>query len=147
MWWRRILLTVQAVVALTSAAGGIALMSGSNGSLGITPPPGLLAGSPFDSYVIPGLILLIVVGGTHLVAFLLLLRSHPSSPAWCAVAGFGLLIWIFVQMTIIPFSVLQAVYFGLGLLELALVLVLSDVLPARAVHRARGERRATRDDF
>ena len=130
---RRIpLLVLQALVALTAAAGGIALALGpSLGSLGITPPPELLESSPFDSYLVPGLILLVVVGGSHLLAFLLLLWRHRFAPAAAAVAGCGILIWIFVQMIIIPFSFLQAAYFGAGLLELVLALLLLDVLHPR----------------
>lgn len=139
MVWRVWLLVIQALVVLTSAAGGLALMLGpSVGSLGITPPPEYLEGSPFDSYLLPGIILLGVVGGTHLVAWLLLLRRHRWAPAASAVAGCGILVWIFVQMVLIPFSVLQAVYFGVGLLELVLVLLLLGVLdppPAGRVPR------------
>lgn len=40
-----------------------------------------------------------------------------------AVAGFGLLIWIFVQMMFIPFSPLQAIYFAAGLAEVGFVLL------------------------
>lgn len=129
MVWRVSLLVIQALVVLTSAAGGLALMLGPGiGSLGITPPLEYLEGSPFDSYLLPGLILLVVVGGTHLLAWLLLLRRQRWAPAASAVAGCGILVWIFVQMVVIPFSVLQAVYFGTGLLELVLVLLLLDVL-------------------
>jgi hypothetical protein len=71
------------------------------------------------------------VGGTHLIAFELLWRWRRSAAAARAVAGCGLLIWVFVQMAVIPFSFLQAVYFGCGLLELVLVLLLLDVLSPR----------------
>lgn len=39
------------------------------------------------------------------------------------VAGFGVLVWIFVQMTVIPFSFLQAAYVVAGLAEIGFVLV------------------------
>ena len=42
-------------------------------------------------------------------------------------AAFGLLIWIFVQMMFIPFSLLQAGYFAAGLVELGLLLLDSDL--------------------
>ncbi|HSP52713.1 MAG TPA: hypothetical protein VLO00_07445 [Cryobacterium sp.] len=132
MIWRIPLLVLQGFLALTSWAGGLALMFGpSLGSFGITPPAELLEGTPFDSYLLPGLVLFGVVGGTHLVAFVLLWRWHRLAAAAASVAGFGLLIWVFVQMVIIPFSFLQAVYFGAGLLELVLVLLLLDVLSPR----------------
>lgn len=128
MIWRIPLLVVQAFVAVTAAAGGIALMAGAAmGWLGITPEPALLADTPFGSYAFPGLVLIVVVGGTQALAFVLLWRQNPWAMAAATVAGFGLLIWIFVQQAYIPFTPLQAVYFGLGLLELVLVLLTLDL--------------------
>ena len=121
------LLIVQAFVALTAFAGGTALVIGSLGAelpVSITMPPADLAGSPFDSYVIPGLMLAVVLGGVHVVAFVLLVRRRPSALFVAAVAGYATLVWIFVQMVYIPFSFLQALYFAAGLAELGLVLVL-----------------------
>ena len=48
-----------------------------------------------------------------------------------AVAAFDTLIWIFVQMVIIPFSFLQAAYFVLGALEAGLVMLALGVLQPR----------------
>ena len=128
MHWRIPLLIVQALVALSAAAGGVALMLGERaGALGIVPPPEYLEGTPFDSFVLPGLILLIVVAGTHVLAFVLLLRRTTWALAASAVAGCGMMIWVFVQMVFIPYSFLQAVYFGAGLLEIVLVLLMLDL--------------------
>lgn len=132
MVWRIVLLVVEGFLAVTAVAGGVALALGPRlGPAGIIPPPEYLRGSPFESYLVPGLILLLVVGGTQLFAFLLLLRRLDWAVAAAGMAGCGLLIWVFVQMVIIPFSVLQAVYFGGGLLELVLALLLLDVLHPR----------------
>lgn len=120
------LLIIQGFVALTAFAGGIALIVGSlNPELGggIVPPQEFLEGSPFRSFVIPGLLLAVVLGGVHLVAFAMLVRRHKWAHFVAAAAGFAALIWIFVQMVYIPFSVLQAVYFAAGLAELGLVLL------------------------
>lgn len=120
------LLIVQGFVALTAFAGGIALIVGSlNPELGgvIVPPQEFLEGSPFRSFVIPGLLLAVILGGVHLVAFLMLVRRQRWAHFAAAAAGSAALIWIFVQMVYIPFSVLQAVYFACGLAELGLVLL------------------------
>ena len=128
MHWRIPLLIVQALVALSAAAGGVALaLDERAGALGIIPPLDRLEGTPFDSYLVPGLVLLIVVGGTHVLAFVLLLRRATWALAASAVAGCGLMIWVFVQMVFIPYSFLQAVYFGSGLLEIVLVLLMLDL--------------------
>jgi hypothetical protein len=89
-----------------------------------------LEGSPFDSYLIPGLILGVVVGGTQLAAAGCLLIRHPWSLPISAVAGFGMIIWIFVELAmILVYSFLQTLYFGLGALELILVLLLLGIVP------------------
>lgn len=124
---RIILLVVLALMAATSALGGVMLIFSPVTGDSAFMPLEMLEGSGFSSYVLPGIILFIVVGGTHALAFRLVNRRHRFGPAAACVAGFGILIWIFVQMVFIPFSVLQIVYFGFGLLELGLVLLLLDV--------------------
>lgn len=60
-----------------------------------------------------------------------LLARRRSALLWGAVAGFGMVIWIFVEMAIIEtYSWLHSLYFGLGSLELILVLPLLGIAPA-----------------
>lgn len=131
------LLIVLAFVAVTAFLGGAALAIGAlvpTLASTLTPPTDYLAGTPFDGYLVPGLILGIIVSGTHLVAFILELRRHRWADLGAAVAGFAVLIWIFVQMVFIPFSFLQAAYFAAGLLEVGLVMIrlrLFDRMPER----------------
>ncbi|WP_195760646.1 hypothetical protein [Agromyces kandeliae] len=138
---RRVLLTIQIFVGITSVFGGAALVLGGVIDFGgtvIAIPPEYLEGSPFSSFLVPGLVLAIVVGGTHVVAFVMLSRRMRWAMIACAVAGFGMVVWVFVQMVFIPFSPLQAVYFGLGLVELAATMVQLDILHPWAhasVHR------------
>jgi hypothetical protein len=125
--WVRIVLTIlTGLIGLTAIAGGLALIIGAvtPSAVGsIVPDRSYLGGSPFTSYTVPGLVLAVVVGGLHLVAALLVGRASAAGPFVTAVAAFGLLIWIFVQMMFIPFSPLQAIYFAAGLSELGLVLL------------------------
>ncbi|MGN6220837.1 MAG: hypothetical protein ACTHNQ_15150 [Microbacterium sp.] len=127
------LLILQAFVAVTALAGGVVLVLGStNPDLGsvLVPPDAYLAGSPFASYLVPGLLLIVGVAGVHAAAFVTVLVSSRWAMPLSAAAGFGCLIWIFVQMIYIPFSALQAVYFALGLAELAFAMVLLGVVDA-----------------
>ncbi|GAA4142528.1 hypothetical protein [Leifsonia shinshuensis] len=125
--WIRVALSVLcAAVGVTAIAGGAALVVGATTSStlgGAVPDRAFLGGSPFPSYLVPGLLLALVVGGTQLAAAFLVWRASHTGTVAAAVAGFGLLIWIFVQMVFIPFSALQAAYFAAGLTELGLVLL------------------------
>lgn len=131
-WMRVTLLVVTAFTALTAAAGGGALMWGSlsGGSSPIIPPGEYLQGSPFTGYLVPGTLLLVGIAGTHAVAFLACLRRRRWAPLAVVVAGYACLVWIFVQMVFIPFSALQALYFGIGCLELGLTLLALRVWPS-----------------
>ncbi|TAJ47291.1 MAG: hypothetical protein EPO52_12375 [Herbiconiux sp.] len=113
--------------ALSALAGGIAILAG------LLPlPPSMLEGSPFDSFFWPGVILLFVIGGSQTVSALLLLWRWKSSLLWSAVAGFGLIIWIFVETGIIGGSSwLQILYFATGVAQLTLVLALLGVVTRR----------------
>lgn len=145
---RLTLLILQAFVALTSFAGGVALVIGSldeSFSTVVNPPPEYLAGSPFDSYLVPGLVLAAVLGGGHAFAFVQLERRMPRALVVAAGAGFATLIWIFVQMMYIPFSFLQALYFAVGLAELGFVLLMLDLL-GRPMSRRATPRSKTRID-
>ncbi|MGN6444002.1 hypothetical protein [Amnibacterium sp.] len=128
---RSTLLVVAAFIAVTAAAGGVALIVGSglpDGSTVLVPPRSYLAGSPFGGYLVPGLTLLVVIGGLHAAAFVLVSRRRPLGPLVAALAGFATLVWIFVELLVIPFSALQVVYELLGIVELAALLVLLGLL-------------------
>ena len=129
---RSTLLVIEAFVAVTAFAGGLALTLGAmipDLSMVITPPAEYLEGSPFSSYLVPGLVLALVLGGLNAIAFVLLLQRRPSALFAAATAGYAAIIWIFVQMMVIPFSFLQAVYFIAGAVELGLVMLLLGLLP------------------
>lgn len=128
---RILLLLLTAFVALTALAGGAVLAASAlvpEWQTMLSPPLSYLEGSPFDSYLLPGIALAAVLGGVHLVAFVLLLRRSHWGILSTTVAGYAALIWIFVQMIYIPFSFLQAVYIAAGLAELGLVLLALGVL-------------------
>jgi hypothetical protein len=125
------LLVTTLVVAVTAAAGGAALIVGSlDASLAtvLSPPVTYLGGSPFDSYLVPGIVLAAVLGGLHLATFVLVYRRHDRWILAGAIAAFDALIWIFVQMMFIPFSFLQAFYFAIGLAEVGLVMLALGIL-------------------
>jgi hypothetical protein len=116
------LLVALALFGALSAFVGAVLAVAANGA-GV--PLKYLANSPFPSYAVPGFILGAVVGGTQFAAAIALLRRQRIALLLSAIAGFGMLIWIFVELAIIrQYSWLQSAYFALGALELILVLTL-----------------------
>lgn len=120
-------LTVLVVFGALSALLGAVLAIAANGA-GV--PLEYLKNSPFSSYFVPGLILGVVVGGTQLAAAIALLAGRDMALLLSAVAGFGMLIWIFVELAMIQqFSWLQAAYFILGGLELLFVFALLGIVP------------------
>jgi peptidoglycan/LPS O-acetylase OafA/YrhL len=144
---RIVLLSALGFTAVTSALGGAMLVIGSLVDLSGSPiaiPDSYLAGSPFASTLVPGLALGLVVCGTQVAAFVMVARRMRWAMVGAAIAGFGILVWIFVQMVFIPFSPLQALYFVLGVIQLGAVLVLLDVLHPWAHAAARREDRDVR---
>ncbi|MEO9151009.1 MAG: hypothetical protein ABI243_01310 [Lapillicoccus sp.] len=112
--------------AASAVAGLVIAVPGGGGGM----PLDTLKDTPFTSFVIPGLILgLVVVGGTQLAAAVSMLRADSHRLLLASVAGFGMVIWIFAELAMIGYSVLQPVYFALGVVELVLVLLLLGVLP------------------
>lgn len=109
-----------AFAALNAFGGGYYALSGAEGV-----PVEWLEGSPFRSYLIPGIILFVVVGGAFLTAAILAFaRSrHARKAAFLAVTVvFG---WLAVQLAIIGYvSWMQPVTAAVALLILLLALKL-----------------------
>jgi hypothetical protein len=135
-------LSSRLVVRTLTVLSGFGALSAFVGSLlaiwlnGAGVPLEYLATSPFTSYVVPGLVLGLVVGGTQLAAAIALRTCRGADLLLSAVAGFGMLIWTFVELAVIKqFSWLQTAYFVLGGLELILVLALLGIIPALVERR------------
>jgi hypothetical protein len=132
LWALKVLLLGLGVSAVPPGMSMIVDPSGS----GLSFPPGALEGSPFSNYFIPGLLLLTCVGLIPLMAWFglwrkphwpLLQRCLPFRTmhwAWTLslASGLGLMGWITVQITMVPYFFLQPLMFGWGVVVVLLCL-------------------------
>jgi hypothetical protein len=114
---RNLLIVLDAFLAVTAVAGGIGLLAGAN-----TPALEWLEGSLFRTYTIPGLALLVIVGGCALAATALMLRRHPWGALTSGLAGMMIMSFEIVEVLVIGSPpgiarILQVFYFALGLLS------------------------------
>lgn len=95
-------------------------------------PPDILETTPFDSFIIPGLILAFIVGGTQFLAAALLWARNKFMYEATAIAGFCLLIWMTTEIYIIPsHHPVQIVYLGFAMAILIILMLLLRYQPIR----------------
>ena len=127
VWALMVLLSVQ---GLGATAGGIGLVQDPINNIGM--PLSMLEGSPFHDYLIPGLILLVVVG---LFPFLVLygLTRRSRWGWWLAVAaGADLIIWIIVEVILLGYLPGAGIGLQIGMAVLGIaILVLALVRSTR----------------
>ena len=145
------LIVAQLFLALGALAGGATLIASPKGGV-IKLPLSDLRGSPFSDFLIPGVILFVVLGvGPVVVAWALLRRPRVAALSavnpfrrqywgWTAsgVIGVGLVIWIAVEVLIIPSTFLQPFYAGVGV-----VIILLTLAPSVRAYYRRERPRAT----
>ncbi len=116
---RGLLATLSLFAGLTAIAGGVELVFVADGAP-VKPPLALLAHTPFRDFLVPGLLLAVLVGGTNTLAGVLVLRRHPRANAEAIVSGGILALWILVEVLLIRgVHWLHGIYLGLGLAILA----------------------------
>ncbi len=115
------------VLGLSALVPGIELIIDPSGKL-VQFPEGALEGSPFPNYLIPGFLLTIFIGLLSLTAWFALWK-RPKTVFWerinpfpkrhwawtlALMSGLGLMVWILVQMTMVPYFFLQPLMLGWG---------------------------------
>jgi menaquinone-dependent protoporphyrinogen oxidase len=116
---RGLLATACLLTGITAFAGGLALVTSPDGAL-VHMPTSVLSHSPFSTFLIPGLLLLLVVGGSNVIAGWLVMRDRLRANAWAFAGGAALLGWIVTEMVMLrTVNVLQFVYFGMSVIVMA----------------------------
>ena len=106
---------------------GVLLIVGPDGRY-LQMPIDMLSKSPFRNFLIPGLILFLVNGVGNVVAAILCFKMHRIAGFGGMFFGFGLIIWLFVQISMIGGGTfLQYLYFILGILELLLGIAMREL--------------------
>jgi len=116
-------IVLELLVALMALYGGIGLMWDlvADNAIGMTQD--WLEGTPFTSWVLPGMFLLAVVAVPMGAAAMLELRRSPWAAVASVVAGAAQVGWIAAQLAVMQrYFFLQPVVLGAGLLVLALTL-------------------------
>lgn len=108
--------SLEILLSVGALGGGAALILGPQGEI-LPLPLSALVGSPFASYLMPGLILFSVLGLGTIGAAFLVWRRDALAPLAAFITGVALLVWVAVQIAIIGYSnepPLQPLYLLLG---------------------------------
>lgn len=110
------LIALELFVAVNALTAGVALAVRPDGSaLGL--PLALLAGTPFRSFRVPGLLLALAVGATAAAAAGALGLRARRAPELALVGAVVLAGWITAQAALIGFFWLQPVLLGIAIVE------------------------------
>jgi hypothetical protein len=111
----RILVALLLLNGVGAMAGGIGIMRDA-----LPFPDVWLQDTPFHSYFLPGLILLLTVGGSHLGAHAIL-RRHLLAKETVVLAGIVLTGWMIGELALIGFRApIQVWFLSLGMFEFRL---------------------------
>ena len=111
---------------VSALLGGAGLVADPTGGM-MRMPAGLLHGTPFSDYRVPGLILVVVLGVLPLVVAAGLWLAQPWARPGASLVGVALVVWIGIQVAMIGYQhPVQPFYAVVGIV----IIVLS--LPRRA---------------
>lgn len=133
----KLLYGLEVFLALGGFYGGWSLLTDPTGNSLKMPAAMFLVGTPFDDYLIPGLVLFIVNGAFPLLVIVACLMDQAWAKWGHVAVGALLITWMVVQMALVgATTVLQWVYLALGVAILGLGLMLrpkDDPRPPRSL--------------
>ena len=112
---KTILLILLLFVGVTAFVSGIIIIYQPDGSI-MNLQLSVLNGTPFNNFLVPGIVLTIFAGVTNLLAAYFNFKKHAARYNWAIAAGAMIGGWIIVQMLLINyFHWLQFLYLGTGI--------------------------------
>jgi hypothetical protein len=122
-WLRTALTALLAFVGLGGVFGGIQMLVDPYRPMGMTPH--MISRTPFDTYAVPGVLLLVLLGLVPLALAVALLVRTPFAAEGAAAFGLGLLAWIVTQWALTDARLwLQPVLFTVGLAVVVVAVLL-----------------------
>jgi len=111
----RLAVVLEILLGVGALFGGGALVLAPDGHL-LGMPTKLLAGSPFPTFLVPGIILFTFVGLAPLLAAVITVRRRAFAPLAAVAVGLTLIGWVSVEMVVLagPGSLAWALYLVLG---------------------------------
>ena len=122
VWRRRILFFLLVFQGLSGCLGGVRLVADPSGA-SIELPLEWLRKSVFPSYLVPGLLLLIVLGVGPLVAAYGVWRRRPWGWSSSFVVGAALIVWLAIQIRIIGYHSDPPLQLGYALVACAIAVL------------------------
>lgn len=99
--------------------GGLLIADPAGGLLGLS--TSLLESGPFSDYLIPGIVLLVLLGGGSFLTLAAVIRNVPGAPLLVVANGVCITSWILIQIRLIETVLPQQVIIGfIGLCLVAL---------------------------
>ena len=116
-------------ISVTAILSGLMMIGYPDGSA-LNLSPGLLEGTPFKNYMVPGILLVILVGIINLLAVFYNMKRDPKRYTWALAGGIMICVWIITQMILIrSFQWLHIVYLAMGVV----VILISFQLKGKAI--------------
>lgn len=120
---KKLLIFLHAFVGIGALFGGSGAILNPDAPMGITVD--VLKNSPFSNFLIPGIILLVVIGFGNIFAAVVLYFNYEYSLYISHLMGLALVVWIVVQcIMMMAIDILHIIYLIIGVLEMVLSLKL-----------------------
>ena len=117
---KSLLFILVSFIAVTSTLSGLLMISNPDGGI-MNLPLGILNGTPFRNFLIPGILLTTIVGGVNFLALFYNMQRHVKRYNWAMAGGIMISGWMVVQMILIHAAYwLHYLYLGVGILIILL---------------------------